>query len=268
MSLEFDKIYNMDCVEGLKKLDSDSIDLIVTSPPYNVGIDYDSWNDNMAWEDYLNWCREWLKECFRVLKDDGRICINHYIAFSPKEDKDRFPLFDFRNIMEDIGYTINKIAIWEDRTMTKMTAWGSWLSASSPYLNTPYEGILIGYKKQWKKKNSGISTIDKDTFLEGVSGIWNLGTTIGKTKACFPESLPNMCIQLFSYKDDVVLDPFMGSGTTAVVAKRTGRHFVGFEISKNYCSISNARLIGSAHPEIVQETDGGVVLSKQKFDID
>ena len=81
MSLELNKVHNMDCVEGLKQLDDNSIDLIVTSPPYNVGIDYDTWKDKMPWEDYLAWCKKWLSECFRVLKDDGRICINHYISY-------------------------------------------------------------------------------------------------------------------------------------------------------------------------------------------
>lgn len=144
--------------------------------------------------------------------------------------------------MNAIGYHVHKIALWEDRTVHKFTAWGSYLSASSPNIQTPYEGILIAYKDSWKKLSSGESTIDKDLFLEGVSGIWDLGTTISKTKACFPEKLPNMCIQLLSYKDDIVLDPFMGSGTTAVVAKRLDRHFIGSEISPNYFSIANDRL--------------------------
>lgn len=262
--LELNKTYNMDCVEGLKQIDENTVDLIVTSPPYNVGIDYDSYSDDLPWDEYIKWCEEWLKECFRVLKDDGRICINHYINYDTENGQCRFPLFDFRNIMERIGYTVHKLAIWEDRTMKKHTAWGSWRSASAPNILTPYEGILIAYKKQWKKKNSGESTIDKETFMEGVSGIWNLGTTIGKTKACFPESLPNMCIQLLTYKGDLVVDPFMGSGTTAVVAKRTGRNFIGFELSPNYTAVANARLIGS-EPPVVQKTESGEEL--QKFDI-
>ena len=200
----------------------------------------------------MDWCKEWLTECFRVLKDDGRICINHYIAFNPidfsREDKDdtyhecRFPLFDFREIMTDIGYNVSKIAIWEDRTMKKLTAWGSWLSASSPHIQTPYEGILIAYKKQWKKQSKGVSTINVSEFMEGVSGIWNLGTTTGMTKANFPESLPHMCINLLSYYGDTVLDPFMGSGTTAKVAKELGRKYIGFEISRNYCDVALERV--------------------------
>jgi site-specific DNA-methyltransferase (adenine-specific) len=241
--LELNTVYNMDCVEGLKKLDDNTVDLIVTSPPYNVGIDYDTWKDEMPWSDYLEWCSEWLTECFRVLKDDGRICINHYIAFaSPFESDCKFPLMDFRTVMTEIGFTVHKLAIWEDRTMSKNTAWGSWMSASAPNIMTPYEGILIAYKKQWRKINKGESTITRDKFIEGVSGIWKLGTTKSITKANFPESLPDMCINLLSYKGDVILDPFMGSGTTGASAVKNGREFIGFELSPNYCSIANERI--------------------------
>lgn len=252
--LPLNTIYNMDCIEGLKLIDDGTIDLIVTSPPYNVGIDYDSWNDCMPWNEYLEWCERWLRECYRVLKDDGRICINHYIAFSPIDFSDsggahkcQFPLFDFRTIMTNIGYNVNKIAIWEDISRKKFTAWGSWLSASSPNIQTPYEGILIAYKKVWKKENNGVSTIDRDTFLEGVSGIWSCGTTVGYTKACFPEKLPKICIELLSYKDDVVLDPFSGSGTTCWVAKSSNRKFIGFEISEAYWNESISRLNGNPY---------------------
>lgn len=241
--LDLNKIYNVDCIEGLKLVDENSIDLIVTSPPYNIGVDYDIYEDNKTWEDYLHWCKSWLQECYRVLKDDGRICINHYLNFQDRWEKvSRFPLYDIQRIQEDIGFNVHKLCLWEDNTRKKYTAWGSYLSASSPYINTPYEGILISYKNQWKKINKGESTIDKDLFLQGVGGIWKLGTTRGKTKACFPEKLPEMCIQLLSYKDDIILDPFMGSGTTGKVAKELCRNYIGFEISEEYCNIANDRI--------------------------
>ena len=242
-TLELNMVHNMDCIEGLKQINDNSVDLIVTSPPYNVGIDYDTWNDCMPWDEYLSWCEKWLTECYRVLKPDGRICINHYITFmSPFEERCLFPLMDFRQIQEKIGFTVHKLAIWEDRTMCNHTAWGSWMSASAPNIMTPYEGILISYKNQWGKINKGESTITKEQFIEGVSGLWKLGTTKSITKANFPESLPNMCINLLSYKDDVVLDPFMGSGTTGASAVKNGRNFIGFELSPNYCNLANERI--------------------------
>lgn len=118
----------------------------------------------------------------------------------------------------------------------------SWLSASAPYINTPYEGILISYKEQWKKTSKGTSTISKEDFMVGVGGIWNMGTVRGKTKACFPERLPEMCIRLLTYEGDLVYDPFSGSGTTPFVAKKLNRNFIGSEISEEYCKIANERI--------------------------
>jgi site-specific DNA-methyltransferase (adenine-specific) len=269
--VKLNNIYNIDCVDGLKQIDDSTIDLIVTSPPYNVGIEYDTYNDAIPWKDYLNWCKEWLSECFRVLKDDGRICLDHYIAFRSAEfdEKgersgyaDRFPLFDLKLIMEEIGYNVSKLVIWNDPTMNKLTAWGSWLSASAPHIQTPTEGILIAYKKQWKKLTDGESTIDAETFKEAVSGVWNIGTTIGYTKACFPEKLPKLCIELLTYKNDVVLDPFSGSGTTCYVAKKLGRKYIGFEISEDYYNESISRLLGSPYrvDEVVKKRNASSVV--------
>lgn len=236
-------IFNTDCIQGLKLIENNSIDLIVTSPPYNIGIDYGVYKDDMSWDNYLNWCNNWLKECYRILKPDGRICINHYLNFQDKWEKiSRFPLYDIKQIQENIGYHVHKLCLWEDMTRKKFTAWGSYLSASAPYINTPYEGILISYKDHWKKDTKGISDINKELFMEGVGGIWKLGTTRGKTKSCFPEKLPEICIKLLSYQNDIILDPFMGSGTTAKVAMENNRKFIGFEINKEYCEIIKNRL--------------------------
>lgn len=246
-TVEINKIYNMDCIEGLKQLEDNSVDLIVTSPPYNLGIKYDVWNDSMPWEDYLKWCEEWLTECYRVLKPDGRFCLNHYLCNNPIENgvhTARFPMFDLKNIMDRIGYKCHKVAIWDDLTFKKQTAWGSWLSASAPYINTPYEGIMIAYKEQWKKNDIGESTIGKNDFMEACSGIWHIGTTQSYTMANFPERLPQLCIDLLSYKGDLVVDPFSGSGTTCYVAKSLGRDFIGFEISEAYWRESISRLNG------------------------
>ena len=198
------------------------------------------------------------------LKDDGRICINHYINIMHCDfDKDgnaiggtcKFPLFDFKLIMESIGFNVEKMAIWDDPTVSNFTAWGSWMSASAPNIMTPYEGILIGYKKSWKKLTDGISTIDRETFMEGVSGVWHLGTTTGYTKACFPEKLPRMWIELLSYKNDLVVDPFSGSGTTCYVAKGLDRRYIGFEISRSYHTQSIARLCGAPYKVVKEKVE-------------
>lgn len=247
-------IYNCDIFEGFKKIEDTSIDLIVTSPPYNIGLSYDSWNDNMDWQVYLEWCLNWLSECYRVLKDDGRIAINHYINLHTKNKTSEFPLMDFRELQKKVGFNVYKLIIWDDNSMKKLCAFGSFKSASAPHIQTPYEGILISYKKQWKKKIKGISSIDNKYFIELVSGKWKLKPeTKGLTIANFPIQLPLNCINLLTYKNDIILDPFMGSGTTAIASIMSERKYIGFEISKNYYDISLQRI--SNLKEIKESSD-------------
>ncbi len=239
--MELNSIVRADILDGFKEIDDNSVDLIVTSPPYNVGVQYDSWDDNLTWQDYLDWCRLWIIQCHRVLKDDGRMCINHYICLHKHQSQ--FPLFDIRTIQDEIGLHTNKIIIWEDKTVCKLTAFGSWMSASAPHIQTPYEGILVSYKNSWKKLTSGESTISRDEFLDSVSGVWKCRPeTQQKTIANFPIDLPRKCINLFSYKGDTVLDPFMGSGTTAVACVETGRNFLGIEKSEKYHKYAKDRV--------------------------
>lgn len=241
--LELNKIYNMDCIKGMQMIPDDSIDLIVTSPPYNIGIDYDEYDDKKPWDEYYQWCESWLRECYRVLKKEGgRICIDHYISLGTSKYRTS-PLSTLYAIMEKIGFKHHSIAVWTDITLAKRTAWGSYLKASAPYINSPFEGILIDYKEDWKKPTKGISTIEKEDFIKLTRGVWNIKTeTRGLTKANFSVDLPTKAINLLTYEGDVVLDPFMGSGTTAVAAKLTNRQYIGFEISKSYCEIAEKRL--------------------------
>lgn len=241
--IEIDKIYNIDCIEGMKMMDEDTVDLIVTSPPYNIGIDYDEYDDNKTWEEYYEWCETWLRECYRVLKKDGgRICLDHYLSLGTSKYRTS-PISVLYNIMDKIGFKHHSLAVWTDITLAKRTAWGSYLKASAPYINAPFEGILIDYKENWKKSNKGVSTIDKDDFVKLTRGRWDIKTeTKGLTKANFSLDLPTKAINLLTYEGDIVLDPFMGSGTTALAAINTNRHFVGFEISKEYCKVANKRI--------------------------
>lgn len=237
-----DKIYQGNCLDLFKDIDSSSIDLVVTSPPYNVGIQYDNWNDTLQWNAYLEWCQKWISEIYRVLKPDGRFAINH--LFECKVDNIKYsPVVEFYKMLTSAGLSINSLPIWLDTNKTKLTAWGSWQSASCPYMYNPTEVIIVGYKDQWKKLNKGIDTISKEDFIEAVGGVWKLRPeTRGLTKANFPVELPKRCIELLTFKGDVVLDPFMGSGTTAIAAIQTGRRFIGFEISETYFKIANNRI--------------------------
>jgi site-specific DNA-methyltransferase (adenine-specific) len=236
------KIYNQDCCIGMReRIPDNSIDLIVTSPPYNLGIKYDSYDDKKPLSEYFAWCREWLTECYRVLKPDGRMCLNHYLSCGTSET--RFaPLMRMNCVAEDIGFRHHGCAVWDDRTLTNRNAWGSWLSASAPYLNSPYEGIIILYKDHWKKDRAGETDITPKEFMECASGVWKIQPCRKyDTIANFPIELPRRCIRFFSYVDDIVLDPFSGAGITCLAAKQARRKYIGFEISPNYYkkSLSN-----------------------------
>jgi site-specific DNA-methyltransferase (adenine-specific) len=240
--MEKNKIYQGDCLEKMKQIKDESVDLVVTSPPYNVGIDYDSWDDKMGWGDYWKFTENWLKECFRVLKKDGRICINNYFSFGNSKHRVA-PLMEINRIAINIGFKHHSVGMWMDRTLAKRTAWGSWLSASAPYINSPFEGILIMYKQDWKKHNRGKSTISREDFIDLTRGIWKIGTQSKQlTKANFPIELPKKCIDLLTFEGDLVLDPFAGSGTTGLACKELNREYILIEISEEYCRIIKERL--------------------------
>ncbi len=239
-------LYCGDCREILKTLPSSSIDLILTSPPYNLGIEYDEWNDNLPYDEYLQLIESFLKESFRVLKKDGRIVINHYLSCGTSEF--RFaPLMDINYIAtRNIGFKHHGIGIWMDRTISKATAWGSWLSPSAPYVNSPLEGFLILYKDQWKKEKKGKSSISKEDFILFTRGIWEIPPERNRDHpAPFPEKIAKLVIECLTYEGDVVLDPFAGSGTTLVVAEKLKRKWIGIEISKNYCKMIKNRILSN-----------------------
>lgn len=245
-------IYNCDLLDGFKNIPDDSVDLFMTSPPYNCGIQYDSWQDNMPWAEYLSWCRTWIREMKRVLKPEGRFAINHLVEMGlPANGKKNgirvSPQVELYRILVEEGLTVAAQPMWADLTKSTLTSWGSWQSASAPYIYNPFEVILVGYKTQWKKErpktNPGVNTISKEDFMKGVGGVWSIQPeTQGLTMANFPVALPKLCIELLSFKDDVVLDPFMGSGTTAIACLETDRQYIGFEISANYHKIAQDRV--------------------------
>lgn len=251
--LPVDTLLNQDVIEGLRSLPDHSVDLVMTSPPYNCGIAYDSWDDSRPWEQYLTWTREWLTEVKRVLKPDGRFAINHLVemgvpANGKKNGRRVSPQVELYRIITDLGMPIVAQPMWADLTRSTLTSWGSWMSASAPYIYNPMEVILIGSRgEQWKKvrdkKDPGVNTISKEDFMKGVAGVWNITPeTRGLTMANFPVALPRLCIELLTFQGDVVLDPFMGSGTTAIAALMTGRHYVGIEISPAYHAAAGQRI--------------------------
>ncbi len=238
------RIVNDDCLRFLKLLPSVSVDLVVTSPPYNCGIPYRSCNDNRPWQEYLAWCQEWISELFRICKDDGRIAVNVLIGMGLDKNSVRVsPLKEFIQLIQNAGFTVCGIPLWLDSHRGRLTAWGSWQSASCPYIYNPCEVIIIAYKRHRKKLRKGKSSISKADFIHGCSGVWNIRPdTQPLTIATFPVALPKLAIELLSYEKDLVLDPFCGSGTTGVACLETDRHFIGIEIDRQYCEIAKERI--------------------------
>ena len=237
-------IYNDDILKT-KVVENSSIDLIVTSPPYNVDIKYNSHDDEMSYEDYLSFTKEWLSKCHDLVKDDGRFCLN--IPLDKNKGGQQSVCADVTTIAKQVGWKYHSTIIWNEQNISRRTAWGSWLSASAPYVIAPVEVIVVLYKKRWKKERGNrISDITKAQFQEWTNGVWNFGGESKKKArhpAPFPIELPKRCIKLFSFVGDVVLDPFLGSGTTLIACIQTNRKGVGIEIDQGYCEIAKRRVI-------------------------
>ena len=224
-----------------------SIDLIVTSPPYNVGIRYNTFQDSIPYKDYLKFSRRWLEKSYRLLKQDGRICLNIPLDSSKKEKESGFNSIyaDIVYVAKEVGLKYFSTIIWNKGNISKRTAWGSWMSAKAPYIISPVEVIVILYKEKWKKIKKGKSNIKKEEFIEWTNGLWSFPGENRKNRdhpAPFPLELPKRCIKLFSFVEDTVLDPFLGSGTTLVASSLLNRKGIGVEIDRKYCGIAKRRV--------------------------
>lgn len=243
-----------DCLEVMPYIPDNSIDLTITSPPYNVGIDYGEYKDNLSYGDYLEFTNKWLIEVYRVLKQTGRIALNIPYEVNLHERGGRiFLTSDYWQLMKDIGYKWAGIVDLSENQpeRVKYTAWGSYLSASAPYIYNPKECVIIAYKDNWKK-GKGESSLDKNSFIEYVSGNWKYkAETKGFTKANFSLDIPIKAINILSFLNDLVLDPFMGSGTTAIACKELNRNYIGIELSDKYCDIARKRVNATPEPLFV-----------------
>ncbi|MHA1661263.1 MAG: DNA-methyltransferase [Promethearchaeota archaeon] len=218
-----------------------SVHLTITSPPYNVAKQYD---DDLTLSEYLNLLKAVFQETWRVLVPGGRVAIN--IANIGR--KPYIPLHVYIiEIMHEIGFYMRGEIIWNKGASAGVScAWGSFASASSPCLRDVHEYILIFSKLINKlEKGSKEDTINKDDFIEWTKSIWTFPAISAKKighPAPFPEELPRRLIEFYSYKGDVILDPFMGSGTTAIAALKSRRYFIGYEILEEYINLANKRI--------------------------
>jgi site-specific DNA-methyltransferase (adenine-specific) len=232
-----------DDVRSTRALQPGTVDLIVTSPPYNVDIAYGKHNDGLSYASYREFSRQWLERCFEWLRDDGRLCLN--IPLDKNKDGQQSVGADLTGIAKAAGFQYHSTIIWNEGNISRRTAWGSWMSASAPYVIAPVELIVVLYRAHWKRASSGQSTITRQEFMDWTNGLWTFNGESRKRAghpAPFPLELPRRCIKLFSYLGDTVLDPFMGSGTTLVAAAETGRLGIGIELEQKYCVVARTRL--------------------------
>lgn len=229
--------------EPMEEIPDNSVHLMVTSPPYNVGKEYD---ENFTLEEYRAFLKRIWLEIKRVLVPGGRACIN--IANLGR--KPYIPLHAF--IVEDmlsLGFLMRGEIIWNKASSgSPSTAWGSWCSAGNPTLRDIHEYILVFSKETFSRANFGRkSTISRDEFLEFTKSVWTFpaepATKVGHP-APFPVELPYRLIQLYTFEGEIVLDPFIGSGQSAIAAIKTNRHYVGYEINKEYVRLAEKRIKG------------------------
>jgi site-specific DNA-methyltransferase (adenine-specific) len=263
------KVINGDCIKVMAEMPEASVDLIVTSPPYGVGIAYDTFNDDLEFEQYKVFSANWLREAYRVLKDDGRIALNIPYEINRQDKGGRILMVsELWQIMKNIGYKFYGIVDLEEDSphRSKTTAWGSWMSPSAPYIYNPKECVLLAYKKthikkvkgepEWvgeiidvaqedgtTKKKTVYQEEHKKEFMDLVYGQWDyFADTKQMTKATFSMDIPMKAIKILTYRNDIVLDPFTGSGTSICAAEISGRRWIGIELSENYSKVAKDRV--------------------------
>ena len=258
-----DRIICGDSRATLQALPSESVHLAITSPPYNVGLEYDGHHDQMPYEEYLQWLMPFWKELQRVLVPGGRFALN----ITPTSIKDFKPVhYDMAAQLRGLGFIMRTEILWYKQTMRRRTAWGSFRRPSNPHIIPSWEYVLMFSKGQWDLPgNTADADITSEEFIKFSDGFWSIkpetagrqpflkslypprsGRKSPKSKAGhpapFPEELIYRLIKFYSYRGNIILDPFGGTGTVATVAARTNRHYIHLDLSKKYCAIAAERV--------------------------
>lgn len=226
--------------ENMNELIDNCISLTVTSPPYNIGKDSD---EDLSDDEYWKMITKVFEEVYRVTASGGRLVVNvanlgrkPYIPFSKY----------FIEIIQEIGFLMRGEIIWQkSKGANANFAWGSWLSPSNPVIRDIHEYCLVFSKDSMKNSSKGESTIEKEEFMESTLSIWNISPARAKKighPAPFPVELAKRFINLYSFKNDLILDPFIGSGSTAIAAKLLDRDYIGYELNPKYVEITKNRL--------------------------
>jgi site-specific DNA-methyltransferase (adenine-specific) len=232
-----------DSARLLEASDLPRVNLVVTSPPYSLGVDYGQagYVDDQPYAHYLEWVRTWAVTLLDVCAPEGRACIN--MPLDSNKGGKRAIYADYLRIFQEVGWTYQTSIVWNEQNISRRTAWGSWLSPSAPFVTAPVEMIAVFYKGSFRRPATGgrRGDITRDEFLAWTLGMWTFAGANPRRvghPAPFPEELPRRLIKLYSYPEDLVLDPFSGSGTTLVAAKRLGRSSLGVEINPTFCDLT------------------------------
>lgn len=243
MKIELNKIYCDDCISFMKNIDDNTIDCIITSIPYNFDKPYDEYNDKVDYTEYTNWLDSVFFECSRILKDSGRIFVNCMPVYS-----DNFPTHHIvASLLMKNGLSFGNEIIWEKNNYNCVyTAWGSYMSPSCAYLKSTFEYVEYFYKNNKKHiGNKEDIDITADEFKKWTTAKWTIAPETKMKEydhpAMFPEELVERILKLFTYKNDVVYDPFCGAGTTCAMCEKFGRQYIGTDISQKYCETARIR---------------------------
>lgn len=224
----------------MDQLPDGCVALMVTSPPYNVGKDYDG---DLSLDDYLGLLERVFVESYRVVEAGGRIAVNvanlgrkPYLALN----------HHVAGLLSDIGFLLRGEIIWQKaKAAGGSCAWGSWQSAKNPTLRDLHEYVIVASKESYRRLRKGEDTIGRDEFLDATVSVWNIQPESARRvghPAPFPVELPRRLVELYTFTDDLVLDPFMGGGSTALAAVETGRRYVGYDTDPDYVALAESRI--------------------------
>ena len=239
--IELNRIYNESCINTLNEMKDGFIDLTITSPPYNVELNYDSIDDNLPYCEHLYWLKQIFELVYSKTKVGGRCVINIGDGKNGTIPKHS----DIIQFMKDIGWFPMATIIWQKQNSVANCSWGTFSSPLNPRFVSTFEYIIVFSKSQYGLSFRGETDLQKKEFIHWSRGIWNfpgVHRKITNHPAAFPIELPLRCVKMLSWKDSIVYDPFMGSGSTAIACKLTGRKWIGSEISKDYCDIAQRRI--------------------------